>query len=134
MKINRIYFAHPVSDYDTEREGEFVSLIHKAFPGSHVVNPNGEDHKEAYALQGMSYFEELVCECEALVAAPFPDGTWGMGVWKEIDTMIENGGKVYQIFAGGIHELDHKDISPLSINDTKRKVRAWMDVQSAEKN
>lgn len=118
----KIYFAHPVSDYGSLREKECLEQIQKHFPGAEILNPNQDVHNEAYLTEGMAYFERLVMACDCVVAAPFADGEWGMGVFREAETVSRKGGKVFELHKS-LREIDIKDIRPLSINETKRRVR-----------
>jgi hypothetical protein len=95
-------------------------------PGFELLNPNQKAYVEAYAQRGMALFEELVLTCDALVAVAFPGGEWGMGVWREAEVMARKGGKVYELSPedGTIREVDFRDIRPLSISETRRRVAA----------
>lgn len=118
----RIYFAHPTSDYGTKRELECLNRIKESFPGAEILNPNQRTHNELYLAQGMAYFERLVLECNLVVAVPFPNGEWGMGVFREAEVVSRNGGKVYEL-NHTLKEVDIKDIRPLSINETRKRTR-----------
>lgn len=86
--MKRVYFAHPVSDYGTSWEAAAETAITKALPGCDLVNPNAPDHEAAYQARGMTYFLEVCAGCDAVVAAPFPDGNFGAGVGKEAFTFV----------------------------------------------
>jgi hypothetical protein len=75
-----IYFAHPINTYNTDIENEAMAII-KSSLNYVILNPNKQEHQDAYAKQGMQYFLDLVTTCVALIAMPFPDGKYGHGVW-----------------------------------------------------
>lgn len=118
---NRLYFAHPVSDYNTPFEIRCLDLLRNDFPGHEIVNPNTPEHHEAYKQRGMPYFYELVLTCSTLVGVPYRDGEWGMGVWCEAEAMANSGGNVFQLHKWRVMAIDFRDIRPLSINETKRR-------------
>lgn len=127
----KIYFAHPVSDYGQPREKACLDLIKKHFPDAEILNPNQLVHNEAYKTQGMEYFENLVQSCDALVFTGFEDAEVGMGVFREAEVMGLKGGKIYELklyFGATLEnaapcEIDYKNIRPLSIDETRRRVR-----------
>jgi hypothetical protein len=122
----KIYFAHPVSDYNKPLETKSGELIAQHFPQAEILNPNQKVHNDAYLTAGMAYFENLVKSCDTLVAIPFPDGEWGMGVWREAEALANHGGQVFELNpdTGLLQKVDFKDIRPLSINETRKRVKA----------
>ncbi len=103
-----LYFAHPVNVFDTPLETEMEDLIHVAFPGSRIENPNQSHHQAGYARWkervsasghlGMGYYyEEVLPFCDGCVAMPFLDGKWGRGVAGEAQFFIQKGQPVYII-------------------------------------
>ena len=97
----KYYFAHPISIYNTRKEGVLIDMIHKTTFLSNplVLNPNSEYHECQYKLKGMDYFLSLVDECDALIIYPFEDNTIGAGIAKEALRAFENKKRVYQIDA-----------------------------------
>ena len=61
--------------------------------------------------------------CDAIVAVPFLDGKFGMGVFREVEALAASGKPAYQLSEGEIRSLDFKDISPLSVNETRSRVK-----------
>lgn len=119
----KIYFAHPVSDYNTSKEQDDLAIIKTRFPGAEILNPNAIEHEMAYKEQGMIYFENLARTCDVIVCVPFKDGEWGMGVWREAEAMAKKQGLTYVLFNNEISPVDFKDIRPLSINETRRRIK-----------
>jgi hypothetical protein len=90
----RIYFAHPVSVYNTPLEKELIELIQYLF-AVEVENPNQLHHQKGYATfkekyknhptkSGMTYFYEVVLpSCDSCVCQVYLDGKWGAGVAHE---------------------------------------------------
>jgi len=95
----KYYFAHPISIYNTRKEGALIDLINKTnFLGNPwVLNPNSEYHEHQYKLKGMEYFLWLVDECDALIIYPFEDGAIGAGIVKEALRAIDKGKRIYYI-------------------------------------
>lgn len=120
---HRVYYAHPMTLYGTERESEDLAFLAEEFPGSEIVNPNHSDHQAGCKHLGMAYFTELVKTCDGIVAVPFPDGEWGSGVYAEVEQMAKLRRPVLTIsrVIGGnttLQVLDFKKIRPLSIRET----------------
>lgn len=127
----RIYFAHPISHYNTAFETYCIQSIKFAYPNAEVVNPNGEVHQKACTefRLGMPYFLLLAQTCDEVVYVPFHDGEVGAGVYAELVEMGRAGKAIHRIVPvdgdyGKLYSVDYKEIRPLSINETKKRVRA----------
>lgn len=103
----KVYFAHPVSVYDTPLETAVISLIKGALFCT-VENPNQPHHQRGYAEwkertatsrdthNAMAYFYEMVLPgLDGCVAMPFLDGRMGLGVAGETKKFIGRGQKVW---------------------------------------
>lgn len=130
--MKTIYFAHPVSDYNTGKEQADYLKIRHAFADCVILNPNQEAFQDRYPAEGMALFEGLVKSCQMLVAVPFKDGQWGMGVWREAEIMSQMGGEVWELHEGQLKRVDIKNIRPLSINETRERVRASAQLKKVE--
>ncbi len=95
----KYYFAHPISIYNTRKEGVLIDMINRTtfLSNPWVLNPNSEYHECQYKLKGMDYFLTLVDECDALIIYPFEDGTIGAGIVKEALRAIDKKKRIYQI-------------------------------------
>lgn len=113
----RAYFAHPVTDYGTEREEIAVGDIQ--FGGWQVENPNQPHHQRGYENEGMRYFERVVQSCDALVFLRFPNGAIGAGVGKEIDAAMGSGIPVFELFDGELHSVYGMPTPVLSVDATR---------------
>lgn len=90
-----VYYAHPISIYDTHQELRDIALLNAL--GFDVVNPNQAEHDAGYKSYGMAYFTGIVCECDALAFRAFPDGSIPAGVLNEIRVAQEHGKPVFEL-------------------------------------
>lgn len=77
-----VYYARPLSLYDTEQEKRDLAILEKM--GFEVFDPNGPEHEEGYKREGMDYFVTQVQKCHGLAFRAFPFGQIPAGVAKEI--------------------------------------------------
>lgn len=117
----KIYFAHPVTDYGTDREEKAVAAIKGE--GWDVENPNQPHHQVGYDAGGMPYFERLAADCDALVFMRFPDGGIGAGVGKEIDAAQGAGHPIYELFDGDLHSVYGMPTPVLSVEQTRATIK-----------
>ena len=100
----RIYFAHPVTVFDTKLEKQMRNRILASFLGAEIEDPNQPHHQQGYAewkkkLEGnpskeggMSYYYDVVLPtCDLCVSMPFRDGKLGAGVAGEAEFFIKKG-------------------------------------------
>lgn len=128
----RIYFAHPVTDYGTEREANAVAVLESYWKESRgqrleIENPNQPHHQAGYVAGGMDYFKGVVDACWSLAFMRFPNGAIGAGVGREIRWAIINGKMIYEIFDGRIYQARSMPTPVLSVEDTRAliaKIRA----------
>jgi len=113
----RIYFAHPVTDYGTERERGAVAAIEAE--GWTVENPNQPHHQAGYDEEGMVYFERLAASCDALIFMRFPGGAIGAGVGKEIDAAQAAACPIYELFDGEVYSVYGSPTPVLSVENTR---------------
>jgi len=116
----RVYFAHPMTEYGTKLEARAIRAIEKRFKYSaernsetlEVVNPSSDKICGAatalYPIAGMGLFDLLAQGCDATVAMPFPDGSYGAGVFSEISAAFRRGRPLCKI------DPETLEISPLS--------------------
>lgn len=80
----KCYYAHPISDYNTEREANDVKQLQSL--GFDVLNPNQPEYEQSYRVRGMQVFLDLVDTCDCLVFRAFDDERASIpaGVVKEI--------------------------------------------------
>lgn len=117
----RIYLAHPVTDYGTDRQAAAVALI-KA-NGWQVENPDQPHHDAAYKAHGMQHFVELVEDCNGLTFLRFDDQAIGAGVAKEIETALRLGLPVWDASDGRMMSIGSMMPYPvLTVDQTREKV------------
>jgi len=106
-----LYFAHAVNCYNTPYEKAALTLIAHAFPGATIVNPNRPEHQQGYEEYkkrtavnrdthgGMNYFyDEVLPGCTGVVAMPFLDRRFGLGVVGETKQCLGCGKDAFGMF------------------------------------
>lgn len=117
-----VYYAHPVSAYDTAQEASDVAVIESTI--GTVVNPNSTHHNERYQQAGMPYFfDEVLPACQSCVVRAFDDGKIGAGVYAEAEWFIARGLPVREITDHGIGFFCLEDSRRLTVDETKTRVR-----------
>lgn len=129
----KVYYAHPMSWYDTFAETEDVVALEEA--GHEVLNPNDQfysDQVTKLRKQGkghmvMEPFMLAVKSCDAVAYRPFKDGRVGAGVAKEVLEGLALGLPIIclpftQPDEGGIsHLFELEDV--LTIEETRARIR-----------
>ena len=70
------------------------------------------------------FFKEVLPACSIGVFLTFRDGRWGAGVYKEAPEMARDGRQIWRITPEGkISPARLEDITPLSIEETRERVR-----------
>jgi hypothetical protein len=132
QKMQKIYFGHPLSVYNTPKEKKLISIIEETFPHSEVENPNQPHHAQGYQDwkkqkgNGMLYYyEKVLPQMSAGVFLPFEDGMWGAGVFNEADFLQKHQKPIYEINFNGEIYIAILDLSKkLSIDETRVRTRA----------
>lgn len=101
-----IYYAHPMSWYDTDREKDDIAAIAEFGPGITVINPNTAPFHGAVTQakadgrtgqQIMDIFLKAVIDADALAYRTFDDGYLSSGVAHEVFVAYLYGRPIYQI-------------------------------------
>lgn len=112
----KVYYSHPLTLYNTEREKEDIRMLEFIFGPTDVVNPNNPVadalYKENYS---MSVFFDAILLCEALAFRALPFGKISAGVAAEIKYAKEHNIVVIEL----PNFLDRE----LSIEDTRTYLR-----------
>lgn len=117
----RIYLAHPITDYGTERQEKAIALI--GAMGWQVENPDQQHHAKAYQEHGMQHFVDLVEDCDGLAFLRFQGGDIGAGVAKEIETALRRGLMVWDISSGKMENIGTMMPFPvLSVEETRKRI------------
>lgn len=127
--VKRVYFAHPIVEYGTDREWRALKEISRAFKGYEVVNPGDQDWQAsvmgAIRLLHMDFFDAVAAKCDALVFMSYADGKVGAGVYSEIQAAARAGRKIYEVTGTAnrvrITRVEWKTIEPLSVAETKER-------------
>ncbi len=93
----KLYYAHCMAIYDTPQEERDVAFLESI--GFEVFNPNCPRCKEEYDHSGMSYFTDIVKECDGIAFRALPDGRITAGVCSEI---MANGDRPLIELPGGL--------------------------------
>jgi len=102
----KIYYAHPMSWYGTEREAADIAAILSQSPkGTEIVNPAeapfatlvAEYKATDKAGEIMSIFVDAVVQSDAIAYRTFNDGYLGAGVAQEVLTAAIHGKQIFQI-------------------------------------
>lgn len=126
-KIMKYYFAHPITIYNTRKEGVLIDMINKTtfLSNPWVLNPNSEYHECQYKLKGMDYFLNLVDECDALIIYPFEDNAIGAGIAKEALRALHSKKRVYMIDAKTFEMYEIWELNNyLTVEETREKIKS----------
>ena len=124
--MQKLYFAHPVSDYGGPRQVAALRLFAEGRWA--VVNPDTRAYQIGYAEEGMPYFLGLVEACDALAFLWFPDGAIGTGVGAEIAAAFAAGLWVAEVCLNEPARLVVCEALPtpvLSVVETRHAVERW---------
>lgn len=120
----RCYFAHPVTDYDTDREAAAVAVIEQH--GFTVENPNTPAHNDAYKKRGMEHFVDVVEGCDTLAFQRFENGAIGAGIHKELTAAALRGLKLFEVQDDdliSVSDLDLVEGPVLTVDQTRELLR-----------
>lgn len=103
-KQMRIYYAHPMSWYNTDEEEKDMVFLRSQYPNATIVNPNSEFFQQAVEdakdrnLPVMEVFANYIRdETDLVIARSFQDNKWGAGVGREIFEAFIHGKPVLRI-------------------------------------
>lgn len=88
--MTTVYYAHPMSWYNSEAETADIRLLERRF--DKIINPGSGSVKAALGIaqaghpefDTMSFFMKLVQSADAVAFRPFSDGKLGAGVGREV--------------------------------------------------
>lgn len=124
----RIYFAHHVTDYGTERQAAAIAALKKYWEEEHprqpleIENPDQPHHQVGYDRQGMEYFKKVVHSCDRLAFMRFQDGAIGAGVGREIMWGLQSCFAVYELFNGWLYQVQNMPTPILTVEQTRAKI------------
>lgn len=144
--MRRLYFAHPISQYDTALEARIIHEL--AVNNIEVVNPSDksiaadfEAYRAANPGNYMQFFKDLCATCNAVAFTAFEDSLAaesvpsvgrrvGAGVWLEVNTFFERRLPVFyvNVNANGDFSLrqieDWDGFTCLTVDQTRALLRA----------
>lgn len=86
----KVYYAHAMCLYDTEREKKELGLISKKLEDAEIINPAN------YPSRSMGFYLGLVDKCQVLVFSRLL-GEVTSGVGKEVNHALKKGKDVYML-------------------------------------
>lgn len=142
--IYTVYFAHPVSDYNTVFELRIRKMINDSMDDifaahllheppliTQLINPNQLVLQMLYKKYGMDMFIALCGQCQACVFIPFPDRSVGAGVVKEVDAFLVAGKPVFEVGIDPRGQLQFQRVEDLThyqtmgVEATRAKIRYY---------
>jgi len=97
-----VYLAAGADTSTTPSYDEGLSMLHVQWPRARVISSRDQYTCTADWLRQWSSIAPSV---DALVILPNPDGTTGLGVYTETNTIRRQGGAVYVLEAGQLYPL-----------------------------
>ena len=119
--MKTVYYAHPMSTYDTQTEIGDMAALQSRFET--VINPNTQAFQQAAqrqkmaGLSPMQPFLDAIHSADAVAYRPFPNGKIGAGIANEVLEGIIFGKVVLQLPDLLPKKFDMNDI--LSIEATR---------------
>ena len=134
----RLYFAHSVTDYGTERQTKALVGLNKHFAEDlgrplAIENPDQPHHQVGYAVSGMEYFKGVVEDCQALAFMRFPNGAIGAGAGREIGWALVDNLWLYEVFDGQVYRVDSMPTPVLSVEGTRALIAQLRHGRGASK-
>ncbi|WP_174020431.1 hypothetical protein G6L89_007445 [Agrobacterium fabrum] len=125
----KIYLAHPVTDYGTQRQADAIAALLKYWAEERssqpleIENPDQPHHQQGYNREGMDYFKKVVESCDRLAFMRFSDGSIGAGVGREIRWALQSCFAVYELFDGWLYQVQNMPTPVLTVEQTRAKIR-----------
>lgn len=133
----KLYFAHPITDYGTERQARAMADLRRFWAEERprqpleIENPDQPHHQAGYAEEGMAYFKKVVEACDMLAFMRFPDGAIGAGVGNEIRWALLGCYAVYELFDGWIYQVQNMPTPILTVEQTRAKIAQYRNRPTA---
>jgi len=86
----KIYFAHPVNEYNSEKESKEIERIIRLYPECEIINPKDIDapkSKDIVDAQKIleTYFYPIVKKCDIVCYSKTKKGKLTYGVKRELE-------------------------------------------------
>jgi hypothetical protein len=127
----RIYFAHPITDYGTERQARALAGLRAHFVDDlgrrhfEIENPDQPRHQIGYETGGMEYFKAIIEKCSHLAFMRFPDGSIGAGVGREILWAHIANLHTYEIFDDRVYNFYSPPTPILTVDETRAAIARY---------
>lgn len=124
----KIYLAHPVTDYGSERQAKALAALRAHFVDDlgyrhlEIENPDQPHHQTGYDKHGMEYFKGVVESCWSLAFMRFTDGSIGAGVGREIGWAIKDDKMLYEVFNGRVYPTHYRPTPILTVEETRATI------------
>lgn len=119
MKVLRVYYAHAMCLYRTEREKKELLLIHEKFKDAEIINPvNYQQHA------CMDFYLRLVDKCHIVVFSRLL-GKVTAGVGKEVNYALKKGKDVYMLNEVGLIPIK-SPVKCISRQSTIELYQEWL--------
>lgn len=117
MKVLRVYYAHAICLYGTEREKKELLLIREKFKDAEIINPvNYQGHL-------MDFYLRLVDKCHIVVFSRLL-GKVTAGVGKEVNYALKKDKDVYMLNSESLI-LIKSPVKFISRQSTRELYREW---------
>lgn len=124
--MSRIYYAHPMSWYDSLEEKNALEVISNYFKGCKIINPNNYEFrkrvKHCKKKNVMEIFLHEVRNCDTIVFSSFKDGYLGAGVAREVLEAILHEKEIYRVKGEFINKYQDIMFPILSISKTRHRI------------
>ena len=121
----KIYFAHPISIYNTIKEFALLGVIKLLFKDCVITNPNSVYNESKYIIHGMDFYFSLIDDCDTVVFIPFDDGYVSAGVTKEVLYGKRKGKIIYRVNPYDFSIQKIANISKtLTVEETRERLKA----------
>ena len=126
-----VYFAHPVTHYNTEMEVKCEKKIRDYIDYAEIFNPNQEWLQRVYDNRKKNghetpfdIFKELAEACDITIGVAFMDGVLGAGVANECHRAYAAGKEVLVLFPSTMEIVGFNTMLPsLSIKETRERIK-----------
>lgn len=118
MKVLRVYYAHAICLYGTEREKKELVLIREKFKDAEIINPAN------YQNRSMDFYLRLVDKCHIVVFSRLL-GKVTAGVGKEVNHALKKGKDVYMLNEVSLIPIK-SPVKYISRQSTRELYQEWL--------
>ena len=118
MKVLRVYYAHAICLYGTEREKKELVLIREKFKDTEIISPAN------YQNRPMDFYLRLVDKCHIVVFSRLL-GKVTAGVGKEVNHALKKGKDVYMLNEVSLIPIK-SPVKCISRQSTRELYQEWL--------